>query len=297
MQNSLDYRATARRLLMRWPDVWLSVFLSLALMACARRDSAESAPLLVFAAANLRDALIDIARDHRAAGGDSAVLVFGSTGDLATQITNGAPADLFFAADAETIDQMAVDGSVADSSRRVYAVGRLAVIARCTLADTSGLNKRATRPTAVSIACPRLTLQDLAWDSLRTIAIADPSHAPYGRAAKQALERAGIWNVVQPKLVLGANISQAELFVRSGNADAALVALSLLQRDSARVFSMVDASLHEPLSQSVAIVSRSSRQDAARAFVTYLQSPAGRAVMERYGFTVPSASERATSNH
>lgn len=261
--------------------------MSVVLSSCARGDTSNVEPLLVFAASDLRDALSEVARDYREAGGDSAVLVFGSTGDLATQIANGAPADLFFAANAEAVDALAERGSIVDSTREVYAIGRLAVIARCTSADTSRDRATGAASDGPSGVCPRLSLTDLLSDSLRTIAIADPAHAPYGRAAQQALEAAGVWEGVKSKLILGANISQAEIFVTSGNADAGIVALSLLKRGVQRVYTPVDSSLHAPLMQTVAIVSRSTRQSAARAFVTYMQSAVGRAVMDRYGFSPP----------
>ncbi len=277
-----------------------------ALTGCAREQSAVDGPLLVFAAANMRDAMTDLARRHYAAGGDSAVLVFGSTGDLATQIANGAPADLFFAADSEAIEQLSAAGHLIERSRAFYAVGRLAVLARCTRADTAAsADANSFGAMQQDGACPRLTLTDLATDSLRTIAIADPSHAPYGRAAQQALQRAGLWDAVRPKLVFGANISQAELFVTSGNADAGIVALSVLQengsrdgqrhipqhgnRHSKRAYTLIDASLHDALVQSVAIVSRSNRVPDAAAFIAYVQSEAGRDVLKRYGFELPTS--------
>lgn len=258
-------RSLLRSLLYR--AICIPLLLVLAAASCADRKNAEDGPLLVFAASSMRDALTQIAHDHRAAGGDSVVLVFGSTGDLATQIANGAPADLFLAANVEAIDMLVSRGSLVDSTREVYAIGRLAVIARCVRGE-----------------CARMPLADLASDSVRTIAIADPSHAPYGRAAQQALQSAGLWATVQPRLVLGANISQAELFVSSGNADAGIVALSLLRGQTERVYTVVDTQLHKPLVQELAVVARSTRKDAAHAFIDYLQSPAGRAVMDRYGF-------------
>ena len=300
-QSTRPARATASR---RGRSLWL-LAIGLMLSACTCSAPADQEPLLVFAASDLRDALTEITRDHRAAGGDSAVLVFGSSGELSTQIANGAPADLFFAANAEVIDALAARGSIVESSRDAYAIGRLAVIARCTRADTintvsrhrpdrvnganreNRANREAETETTTGGECPRITLADLVSDSLRTIAIADPSHAPYGRAAQQALERAGLWDAVRPKLVLGANISQAELFVTSGNADAGIVALSLLQRSPGRVYTIVDSSLYDPLIQTVALVARSRRQDAARALVAYMRSSAGRAVMDRYGFSPP----------
>lgn len=244
--------------------------------ACARGDGGD-APLVVFAASDLRDALGELARDHRAAGGDSLVLVFGSTGDLAAQVAGGAPADLFFAANAQAIDALGAQGLVVDSTRVVYAEGRLAIVAAC---DTTA--GRGAAP------CRAPSLAELASPAVRTVAIADPSHAPYGMAARQALERAGLWDAVRPRLVLGANVSQAEQFVATGNADAGIVALSLVLRTPGRPHEVVDAALHDPLRQTVAVVATSRRQDAAGRFLAHLRSPRGQAVMHRYGFTTPS---------
>lgn len=245
--------------------------------ACARGDGARTAPLVVFAASDLRDALGELARDHRAAGGDSVVLVFGSTGDLAAQVAAGAPADLLFAANAQAIDALAAEGLVVDSTRAVYAIGRLAIVAPC---DTTAGRREAP--------CRAPTLGELAGPAVRTVAIADPSHAPYGMAARQALERAGLWDAVQAKLVLGANVSQAEQFVATGNADAGIVARSLVLRTPGRPHEVVDAALHDPLRQTVAVVAASRRTGAAGRFLAHLRSPRGQAVMHRYGFTTPS---------
>jgi molybdate transport system substrate-binding protein len=249
----------------------------LAIAACTHREGSLKAPLLVFAAADLRDALTEAAKAFRGAGGDSVVLVFGSTGDLAAQIANGAPADVFFAANARAVDDLAAQHLVIDSTRAVYAIGRLAVIARCAESN----------PGAAS-TCPTLALTDLTGSAIKTVAIADPAHAPYGMAAKQALERAGVWAQVQPKLVLGANIAQAEQFVATGNADAGLIALSLVRRTPNRTYTLVDSTLHDPLRQTVVVRAGSTRVPAAIALVSFIQRGAGRAVLDRYGFTAPA---------
>lgn len=242
--------------------------------ASCTSESAADGPLVVFAASDLRDALRDVADTYRAAGGDSAVLVFGSTGDLRVQITNGAPADLFFAANADAIDSLAAHDRIIASTRTVYAIGRVALIARC--------------PTHVT-PCPTLRFADLADAAVKSVAIAEPSHAPYGLAAKQALERAGLWSRVEPKLVRGANVSQAEQFVSTGNADAGLVALSLVLRTPGRVYTLVDSSLHAPLLQTVAVIRGSAHREAATRFLAYLASDAGQATMKRFGFTANPA--------
>lgn len=253
---------------------------------CARAER-PAGPLLVFAAADLRDALAEVARDHRAAGGDSAVLVFGSTGDLATQIANGAPADLFFAASAPPVDSLAARGLVVDGTRAVYALGRLALVARCAAPARGAAGVPV--PTRGASGCPTLTLADLGGPGVRTVAVADPAHAPYGLAARQALERSGLWERVRPKLVLGANISQAEQFVATGNADAGLIALSLVLRVPGRPHALVDPALHDPLRQTAAVIAGSARPAAAARFLQYVLGPAGQRAMRRYGFTLPPA--------
>lgn len=249
--------------------------LPVAFAASACRAPEPAGPVLIFAASDLRDALGDIAAAYRRTGGDSVALVFGSTGDLGTQIANGAPADLFFAANAEAIDALAAKGLIVDSTRRVYAIGRLALIGRC-----------------VSAPCTPLALSDLARPATRTVAIANPAHAPYGKAAKQTLERSGLWMQVAPKLVLGANISQAEQFVATGNADAGLVALSLVLRTPGRVYTPVDSALHDPLRQTAAVTTASAHAAAALAFLRFVEGEAGATLMRRYGFSAPDHNVR-----
>jgi molybdate transport system substrate-binding protein len=252
-----------------------------ALTACAPRDQKAAAgagtPITVFAAADLRFALVDVARLYREQGGDSLVLVFGSTGDLTTQITNGAPADVFFAANAQAIDSLAARAMIVDSTRRVYAIGRLALIARCPTVQ------RVAQTTAARCHAPP-RIEDVAAASVQSIAIADPAHAPYGKAARQALERAGLWPAVEQRIVLGSNVSQAYQFVSTGNADVGLVALSLVVRDSVLGHTLIDASLHDPLRQTLAVMASSTHQAAAAKFLAFLNTPAAKTAMHGFGF-------------
>ncbi len=256
-------------------------------VACAREQPAD-APVLAFAASSLREAFVELAVAYRAAGGDSVVPVFGSTGDLAVQITNGAPADVFFAADTQAIADLAARGLVDDGTCTVYAVGRLALVARCENAGEAGARATGTRATS----CPVLALGDLTAPAIRTIAIADPSHAPYGLAARQALERSGLWAAVQPRLVFGANIAQAEQFVATGNADAGFVALSLVVRAPGRSYTLVDSTLYDPLRHAAAVVAESPRREAAAEFLRFVSGEEGQGILARYGLAVlasPSA--------
>ena len=244
------------------------ILLSL-LAACGDARGRPSEPLLVFAASDLRDALTEVAALHRRTGGDSAVLVFGSSGDLRAQIAAGAPADLFFSADARYVDELEAAGRIVPRTRQVYAIGRLAVAWPRGTGDGDSTVLR---------------LETLAEPGVRTVAMANPAHAPYGRAARQALERAGLWARVEPKLVLGATVSHAEQMVRTGNADAGLVALSLVRRGTGLPYTLVDSLLHDPLRQTVAIVATTARDAGARAFLRTLSNAEGRAIMRRFGF-------------
>jgi molybdate transport system substrate-binding protein len=242
--------------------------------------SPNGEPLLVYAAASLRETMASLADSFRAAGGDSIVLVFGATGDLTTQIENGAPADVLFAADEASIDRLAAEQLIVDSTRAVYALGRLAVIARCP-GTSSGTAPR---------DCPTLSLAALAGRDVGTVAIADPSYAPYGRAARQALDRAGLLTAVQPKLVMGANVSQAEQYVRTGNADAGVVALSLVIGEPGWPHTLVDAALHDPIAQAAAVVAGTTHLDGSARLLAFVRGAAGASILERHGFSLPNTS-------
>ncbi len=242
-----------------------------------QRASAAATAVTIFAAADLRFALADVAARYREQGGDSLILVFGSTGDLTTQIINGAPADLFFAANAAAIDSLARRAMIVDSTRRVYALGRLALIARCPATRMAAHTTETPCP-------PPARLEDVTAPGIRSIAIADPAHAPYGLAARQVLERAGLWTTVASRIVLGANVAQAYQFVSTGNADVGLVALSLVARDTVLGHTLVNASLHDPLRQTVAVLSASPHQAAALRFLEFLTTPVAREAMHGFGF-------------
>ena len=262
--------------------ILIMVLVAFATTGC-KQDPNTTSPLLVFAASSLQPALTEIATTYRSATHDSVLLVFGSSTDLATQIENGAPADIFFAADEATIERLSTHGKVIDSTRTVYAIGQLALITQCgkPLHDAASL-------------CPPLTLNALSDSTIRNIAIANPAHAPYGRAAQQALERSNMWTAVQPRIVMGASVAHALQFVESGNADAGLVALSLVMTSNARhmSYTVVNPTLHDPIRHEAAVVPHSNERTARSVqFLTFVRSDSGRAVLHRYGFetTAPPA--------
>lgn len=234
----------------------------------AKPDHVE---LTIAAAADLQFAFTDIAELFEAQTGHTVTLVFGSTGQLAQQIENGAPYDLFAAADIAYVDRLAEAHRVLTDSVALYAQGRI-VLAINTEAGV----------TAKSLA-------DLTAPEITRIAIANPEHAPYGLAAQQALTTAGVWEEVHDKLVLGENVRQALQYVQTGDAQVGIVALSVAQVPEIS-WSLIDADLHAPLNQALAVVASSPHPDIARAFASFINGEQGRPVMQRFGFILPGES-------
>jgi molybdate transport system substrate-binding protein len=232
------------------------------LLTClALTVSAPAEELLVAAASDLAPLEISLKQQFRAKTGATLRFSFGSSGMLARQLRNGAPFDVFLSANEEFVRELAQAGAVEPESVRVFALGRLALYSRD----------------------PALgTLSQLAAPGLRHIAIANPRHAPYGVAAEQALKNAGVHAAVAPRLVLAENVRQAYEFARTGNAEAALVAWSLV-RDQGGV--LLPASLHEPIRQTAAIRKGTPRAALARRLLDWLGSAEGRALLTRYGFS------------
>jgi molybdate transport system substrate-binding protein len=225
-------------------------------------------PLLVYGAADLAFALKEIVPLFEKAAGARIGLVLGSTGTLARQIESGAPADVFFAADESFVDDLRARGIVIPESRTLYAQGRIVLA------------------TSVKTGVSVTGLGDLARPEIRRIAIANPAHAPYGRAAQQALESAGLWERLRPKLVYGENIRHALQFVETGAVEAGLVAQSIADVPGIRAVP-IDPALHRPLNQYAVVVKRSARPELGLAFIHFLVGPEGRPIMRRYGFRLP----------
>lgn len=236
-----------------------------------RTSGGEDADLLLLAASDLGLAFEDLVPAYESRAGERIAVVLGSTGNLAAQIRHGAPADLFFSADESFMDALIGAGHIEAASRTVYATGRLALVAP----PGNG---------------PPPPLETLAEPAFGVIAIANPEHAPYGRAAREALESVALWEPVTPRLVLGENVAHALQFVRTGNADAGLVALSLVLSapvDAAVPYRVVDEGHHLPLRQVAGITTTTRRAERARAFLDFVVSPEGQQVLARYGFEPP----------
>jgi molybdate transport system substrate-binding protein len=249
------------------------------LTACAASaGSADgpSRPVRVAAASDLQFALDDVARlvEDRHPEIDLAV-TYGSSGAFVQQISNGAPFDLYLSADLGYAQQLVDDDLAATENLFTYAVGGLALWVP-----------------AGSPIDPSAGLSVLADPAVRKVAIANPEHAPYGRAAVAALRAAGVHDVVADKLVLGENVAQAAEFVQSGNADAGVVASSLVVADPLRdegTWVEVPGELFPALEQGGVILRSARDADAARAVRDALLGEDGREVLERHGFRTPDA--------
>lgn len=226
------------------------------------------AAIRVVAASDLKFALTELADQYQRQTGLQMQLNLGSSGQFAQQIRQGLPADIYMSADEAFVFQLAEAGLAQDRGA-LYALGRIAAVVPA--ASTQTLDPG---------------LRGLAWPGIRHFAIANPEHAPYGRAARQALERLGLWEQAQRKLVLGENVAQATQFVTSGSAQAGITALSLaLAPEVAKLARhvLLPAELHAPLRQRMVLLRSATPQ--AVGFYCYLQSPAARTMLQRYGFT------------
>lgn len=228
-------------------------------------------PITVAAAADLQFAFAEIARAYEAETGEQVRLVFGSTGQLTQQIEHGAPYDLIASANIAYIERLLEQGLVLEESVELYGRGRIVLAA----------NRQA--------GLELVDLADLLDPAVRHIAIANPDHAPYGVAAQEALQSAGIWEAVQGKLVRGENVRQALQYVQSGDAEAGIVALSVADVPEIS-WTLIDEGLHTPLDQAMAVLVSSKNPQAAGTFAEYILGSTGRQVMRRYGFLLPGES-------
>ena len=247
--------------------------------ASAGPGSASATPpaatVRVAAAADLRFAMDALVAEWDVAEPGTAVEpTYGSSGNFFAQISEGAPFDVLFSADAEYPRALEKAGLAASGSTRLYAIGQIVVWV----------------PLGSPLDVESDGLQVLSDPSVRTVAIANPEHAPYGRAAVAAMRAAGVYEAVEPRLVLGENVSQAAQFVESGNAEAGVIALSLALAsplvDEGR-YALVPIDSYPPLEQGAVVLDAAVDPDAAHAFVDFVLGPRGRAVLDSYGFMPP----------
>ncbi len=237
-------------------------------LLCVPAHAAD--PLRVSAAANLQkvftEALIPAFTKKT---GVAVTPTFGATKQLAIQIENGAPIDVFVAADTATPQKLLREKLLAVGTVQPYAIGRLVVWSR---------KDAAHHPSHI---------QDLAGPAYAKIAYANPKTAPYGLAAQQAFSKTGLTAIVAPKLVQAENIGQALQFAQSGNADVCLTALSLVVEDKIDPYFIVPDTLHDPITQSLGLVLTTTQTTQALQFIDYLTGPDAAKIWKRYGYTLP----------
>ncbi len=229
--------------------------------------------LHVAAAADLNFALPEIAKAFEAQTGTKVLLSFGSSGNLFAQIQSGAPFDVFCSADMEYPRKLSLGGQALPRTFQQYASGRLVLWVR----SDSKLNFE------------RDGFKALLDPSIKRIAIANPEHAPYGRAAVAALQKAKLYDQVKEKLVLGENVSQTAQFVTSGNADVGMISLSLAQAPELQKqgrFWKVPSDIAQGLPQGVIVLKQSASPEMADRFVDFFACGAGQQILARYGFEI-----------
>mgnify|MGYP000704603118 CR=1 FL=1 len=253
----------------------LTVWLCLWLASCAAPTTTNPAPtktanetIVVSAAADLTFAFQEIGGLFGQETGVKVVFNFGSTGLLAQQIEQGAPVDLFAAANVAFVEDLEKRGRILPDTKALYAQGRITI---WTPEDSPFQFTR---------------LEDLNRPDIKYVAIANPDHAPYGIAAREAMQSAGVWDVLQPKLVLGDNAMTTLQYAQRGDVDVAIVPLSLSVEQKGR-YVLIPNELHKPINQALAVIKETKHESAARAFAQFINGPQGRPIMRKYGFILP----------
>ncbi|MDQ3366605.1 MAG: molybdate ABC transporter substrate-binding protein [Myxococcota bacterium] len=244
----------------------LLVVLVLLLASCSSKSSGRV--VRVAAAADLSRAFPELAKEFQSKTGIEVELTFGSSGLLSKQIAQGAPFTMFAAANKEFVTKVIEAGRCDAATARLYGRGRIVVWTA----------RGASAPTK---------LEDLLEPRFRRIALANPEHAPYGVAGKQALEKLGIWAKLESRIVLAENVQATMLYARDGNADAAIVALSLAVVSDGGAYLPIDPNWHTPLDQQLVVCGKGREAEDAKQFADFVGSKEGREVMTRYGFVLP----------
>ena len=255
---------------------WLRfVLLPCFLLAMTGRADAAAETVSIAAAADLAYCLDEMDGVFKQAHPDADLQVAsGSSGNFATQIKNGAPFDIFLSADVSFPRGLVQAGLAAGSTLTIYATGKIVLWTM--------------HPEVVDVSKGLGVLRDSGV--VKKFALANPDHAPYGHAGKEALEHEKLWDAVQSRLVLGENVAQTTQFVQTGNADAGIVALSLvLSPKLAGVgkWQLIPVADYAPLEQAVVLTKAGAGHPLARAYLEFLRSPEARAIFDRYGFRLP----------
>ena len=254
---------------MRALAVVCSVLISLGCHPQSSKDGQAGRPeLVVAAAASLTEAFAEIGPRFTSETGIPVVFSFGATADLARQIENGAPFDVFAAADTEHVEELERKGLISPGTPALYARGRLVMWL------PPGSTLRAAQ------------IGDITAKEFERVAIAKPDVAPYGQATVESLRALGIWTEVEPKVVYGQSVSQAKQYAATGNAEVAFIPLALVKPGEGTYIEVNEES-HKPINQALGIVKDSSKQAAARKFVDFLLSGGGQEILLKKGYSKP----------
>ncbi len=234
----------------------------------AQPNPQQQVSLTISAAADLSFAFQELGTLFEQETGAKVIFNFGSTGQLTQQIEQGAPVDLFAAANVDFVDELEKQGLILPDTKALYARGRIT------------LWTRADSPLRIE------RIEDLSRPEVKRIAIANPDHAPYGIAAREAMQSVSVWEAIQSKLVLGENIRQTLLYAETGNVDVAIVALSLSRQGEGR-WVLVPQELHKPIDQALAVIKGTRHEQETRRFAAFINGPEGRPIMRKYGFVLP----------
>jgi molybdate transport system substrate-binding protein len=252
----------------------IRVILALCMFLMIGVNVAVAEEITIAAASDLNFAFREVAAEYENTTGDHVRLSLGSSGNFYAQIQNGAPFDLFFSADIAYPRKLEEAGLTVPGSLYPYAVGRIVLWA--------GKDSRLDLSKGMDV---------LLEPTIKKIAIANPKHAPYGRAAVAAMEHAQVYDRVKDKLVFGENIAQAGQFVESGAADVGIIALSLALASPMQAVGRyweIPADAHPRIEQGAVILMGGKNQEGAKAFLSFIQGVQGQAIMKRYGFLAPS---------
>jgi molybdate transport system substrate-binding protein len=255
----------------------LACALGLAFVAILASRAAAADPPAIAAASDLKFALEEAAAAFTAADGRKLRLAFGSSGNFARQIEQGGPFEMFLSADEDFVFRLADKGLTLDRGD-LYAVGRIALIA--------------PHGSALKVDGALADLRAAVADGrIKRFAIANPEHAPYGRAAEQALRHVGLWDALRPALVLGENVSQAAQFATSGSAQGGIIAYALALAPAVGklgTYALLPADWHQPLNQRMVLTAGAG--DTARMFHAFMRTKPARAILARHGFVLPGES-------
>lgn len=252
----------------------LLIGVTLSAVACPAAGVLAEEPPTVAAAADLQFALTEVAEAFAAETGLEVKLAFGSSGNFARQIRQGAPFEMYLSADENYVLELNQDAFTRDEGA-LYAVGRIVII----VPHGSPLEPDGTFEDL------RAALED---GRVQKFAIANPEHAPYGRRAEEALRHAGLWEVIEDRLVLGENVSQAAQFAASGSTQGGIIAYSLALSPKVSAlgsFELIPAEWHDPLRQRMVLLKDAGAT--AERFFGFVQQPGARAIMRQYGFVLP----------